>query len=306
MFAFSIRKLMIKKTFSSIGIFFLNFLSLLPMPLLHALASLSYYLLYYIVGYRKQVVHTNLTNSFPDKTPAEILQIEKQFFKYFADMVFEVIKLSSISKKELQKRVKFNNLELVTNYLDKEQSILACTGHYGNWELGMLALGLKIPTKAYVIYKPLTNPQFDTWFYKIRTKTNNLFIPMRQTLRSIAATRKQTTMFCFAGDQTPIRDEARVWIDFLHQPTPVLLGLEKIALQTDRPVIYFNMQRVRRGYYEVDCYQICEKPSLSEEHEITKRNFQLLEQIINKNPAYWLWSHRRWKYKHDINLEDGA
>ncbi len=303
MFAFSIRKLMIKKTFSYIGIFFLNFLSILPMRLLYVFASLSYYFIYYIFQYRKKVVHDNLSNSFPGKTPAEIVQLKKTFFKYFADMLFEVIKLQSISDVELLKRVKFNNLELVTNYLDKQESILACTGHYGNWELGMMALGVKIPAKAYVIYKPLSNDVFDDWFYKIRTRTNNLFIPMRQTLRSLATSRNQTTMFCFAGDQTPIKDEAKVWIDFLNQPTPVLLGLEKIALQTDRPVIYFNMQWVKRGYYEVDCYRICEKPSSTEAHEITKRNFQMLEQIINKNPAYWLWSHRRWKHKPENNAD---
>jgi len=303
MFAFSIRKLMIKKTFSYTGIFFLNFLSILPMRLLHVFASLSYYFIYYILRYRKKVVHDNLNNSFPDKTPAEIIQLKKTFFKFFADMIFEVIKMQSISDRELLQRVKFNNLELVTDYLDKEQSILACTGHYGNWELGMMALGVKIPGKAYVIYKPLSNDVFDEWFYKIRTRTNNLFIPMRQTLRSLAASRNQTTMFCFAGDQTPVKDEAKVWIDFLNQPTPVLLGLEKIALQTDRPVIYFNMQRIKRGFYEIDCYQICEKPSSTEGHQITKRNFRMLEQIINKNPAYWLWSHRRWKHKPENNAD---
>ncbi|HKG08265.1 MAG TPA: lysophospholipid acyltransferase family protein, partial [Pedobacter sp.] len=176
-------------------------------------------------------------------------------------------------------------------------SILACTGHYGNWELGMMALGRKIPGKAYVIYKPLSNNSFDKWFYDIRTKSGNLFIPMRQTLRQVAATRNQTTMFCFAGDQTPVKDEARFWINFLNQPTPVLIGMEKIAMQTDRPVIYFNMRHVKRGYYEVDCHLICEKPSETRENEITKATFSFLEQIINTAPAYWLWSHRRWKHK---------
>ncbi len=104
-------------------------------------------------------------------------------------------------------------------------------------------------------------------------------------------------MYCFAGDQTPVKDEARIWIDFLNQPTPVLPGIEKIALQTDRPVIYFNMQLVKRGYYEVDCYLVTEKPSETKEGEITNKNFKLLEGIINRQPAYWLWSHRRWKHK---------
>jgi KDO2-lipid IV(A) lauroyltransferase len=297
MFAVLTRKIMIKKSFSYIGISFLNFLSLLPLSFLYVFAKGGYYFIYYIFGYRRLVVRENLNNSFPDKPAWEIKDLEKTFYKFFANMIFEVIKLSRMSEAQLTKRVKFNNLELVTDYLNKNQSVLACTGHYGNWELGMVALGLKIKSTAYVIYKPLSNLNFDSWLYKIRTSTGNYFIPMRQTLRSIASTRNKTTMYCFAGDQTPVRDEARVWIDFLHQPTPVLQGIEKIALQTNRPVIYFNMQLVKKGYYEVDCYLIAEKPAETEEGEITSRNFKLLQEIINKQPAYWLWSHRRWKHK---------
>ncbi|MBC7566963.1 MAG: lysophospholipid acyltransferase family protein [Pedobacter sp.] len=288
---------MIKKSFSYIGISFLNLLSLLPLSFLYVISKGGYYFIYYIFGYRRLVVRENLTNSFPEKSASEIAVLEKMFFKYFADLVVEVIKLASISETELLKRVKFNNLELVEDYINNSQSILACTGHYGNWELGMMALGLRVKATAYVIYKPLSNPSFDTWFYKIRTSTSNYFIPMRQTLRSIASTRNKITMYCFAGDQTPVKNEARVWINFLHQPTPVLQGIEKIAFQTNRPVIYFNMQLVKQGYYEVDCYLVAEKPVETKEGDITKINFRLLEEIITTKPAYWLWSHRRWKHK---------
>jgi KDO2-lipid IV(A) lauroyltransferase len=297
MFAVLTRKIMIKKSFSYIGISFLNILSLLPLSALHVIAKAGFYFIYYIFRYRRVVVRENLVNSFPDKTPQEIIALEKKFFRYFADLIVEIIKLHSISESELLKRVKFNNLELVKDYIDNQQSILACTGHYGNWELGMMALGVKMKATSYVIYKPLSNTVFDDWFYKIRTKTGNFFIPMRQTLRSMAASRKKTTMFCFAGDQTPVKDEARVWIEFLNQPTPVLQGIEKIALQTNRPVIYFNMQLVKKGYYEVDCYLVTEDPSATNEGDITRQNFKLLEEIILRQPAYWLWSHRRWKHK---------
>jgi KDO2-lipid IV(A) lauroyltransferase len=297
MFAFLTRKIMIKKSFSYIGISFLKLLSLLPLSFLYVIAKGVYHIIYYIFGYRRAVVRENLTRSFPEKSVNEIIALEKTFFKYFANLIVEVIKCSSISESALLKMVKFNNLELVQNYINSGQSILACTGHYGNWELGMMALGLKVKDTAYVIYKPLSNTIFDKWLYDIRTSTSNYFIPMRQTLRSMASTRKKTTMFCFAGDQTPVKDEARVWLDFLHQPTPVLQGIEKIAFQTNRPVIYFNMQLIKKGYYEVDCYLITENPSETQEGDITKSNFKLLEEIINKQPAYWLWSHRRWKHK---------
>ncbi len=286
---------MIKKGFSQIGIFFLYILSLLPFSMLHILARLLYYPLYYIIGYRKKVVHENLVKSFPEKSRKEIILIEKTFYKYFADLIFEIIKLSTISKTELLKRVKFNNLEQVEAYFSRGESVLACTGHYGNWELCMLALGANLSAPEYVIYKPLSNKIFEDWFLKLRTRFGNIFIAMRQTLRMVIATKDSPTMFCFASDQTPTRDEAQYTLHFLNQPTAVLLGLEKIALQTNRPIFFFDVVSVKPGYYEVDCLPLCLVPKETKDHEITDLLYQFLEKRINIAPAFWLWSHRRWK-----------
>ena len=288
---------MIKKSFSYIGIFFLKFLSFLPLSLLYFFATLSYYPLYYVLRYRRLVVRENLINSFPEKRLKEIISIEKEFYRFLTTMAFEVIKMTNISKAELNKRVKFNNLDQVEQYYSRGQNVLACSAHYCNWELGMLALGVKLSATPYVIYKPVNNKVYGDWFHHLRTRFGNEFVPMRQTLRSLVATKNEATMFCFAGDQTPIRTEAKYWINFLNQPTPVLTGLEKIALQTDRPVLYFNMKYVRRGYYEVDCELVTEKPTETTGHQITDATFKFLENIIKENPPYWLWSHRRWKHK---------
>lgn len=288
---------MIKKTFSYIGIFFLNFLSLLPLSILYIFADLAYYIVYYIIPYRKKVVRENLQHSFPEKPLKEIIQIEKKFFSYFMDMVFEMLKMHSISEAEINKRVRFTNLHLVEAYFNKGESALACTGHYGNWELGTMALGLNLSKPAYVIYKTLNNQVFDNWFYRLRTRFGNRFIPMKQTLRSIAGTRNETNIYCFAGDQTPFWNETNYWINFLNQPTAVLLGLEKIALQTNRPIFYFKTKVIKRGYYEIDCVPLCLDPKETKGHQISDMQFNLLEKIIKEEPAYWLWSHRRWKHK---------
>lgn len=286
---------MIKKGFSHIGIFILTVLSLLPLPILLLFARILYYPLYYLVGYRKKVVRENLKRSFPDKSQSEILAIEKTFFKYFVDLVFEVIKMASISRSELNRRVKFKGLEQLETYFKQGKSVLACTGHYGNWELCMLALGTNLSAPAYVIYKPLTNKIFENWFIKIRTQYGNKFVAMRQTLRALTANREVPTMFCFASDQTPTREEAHYFLPFLHQDTAVLLGLEKIALQTNRPIFYFDVTYVKRGFYEIECILLCEEPKLTENHQITHKLFEFLENRIVEAPAYWLWSHRRWK-----------
>jgi KDO2-lipid IV(A) lauroyltransferase len=287
---------MIKKGISHIGIFFLYLISLLPLTVLHLFARLLYYPLYHLIGYRKKVVRDNLMRSFPEKSLQEIISIEKRFFRYLANLVVEIIKLSTISKAELQQRVKFNNLDRIEKYFNKGESVLACTGHYGNWELCMLALGINTSATPYVIYKPIQNEIFENWFHRIRTKFGNVFVAMRQTLRMIIVTKDQPTMFCFASDQTPVREETQYTLQFLNQPTAVLLGLEKIALQTNRPIFYFDVKVVKSGYYEVDCLPLCLDPKATTGHEITDLLFEFLAKTIKAEPAYWLWSHRRWKF----------
>ena len=288
---------MIKKGFSYIGIYFLYGLALLPLPVLYAFSTVAYYILYHLVGYRRQVVRENLINSFPEKGLPEILKIEKAYYRYLCDLIFEIIKMPMISKKELQKRYTFTNLHLIEGRLKKGESVIACSAHYGNWEWGMLAFGLNLSETKYVIYKPLNNKIFDSWFYKMRARFGNTPISMKQTLRTVAGSRKKTTVFCFASDQTPVRESANHWLPFLHQTTPVFTGPEKIAMQTNRPVFYLRVSVVKRGFYEVECVPIIEDPSVSNEHEITTAQFKLLEDHINAQPPYWLWSHRRWKHK---------
>ncbi|WP_231424391.1 lysophospholipid acyltransferase family protein [Pedobacter sp. Leaf250] len=288
---------MIKRVIAHLGVFFLYLVSLLPLPILFFFARLLYYLLYYVIGYRKKVVRQNLINSFPEKTTAEIISIEKKFFLFLSELIFEIVKMTTISKKETLKRVKFSGLEHLEKHFEAGESVLACTGHYGNWELGTLALGLNISAKTMVIYKPLTNKIFENWFNRFRTKYGNIFIAMRQTLRGMAAYKNEPTLLCFASDQAPTREETKYFVDFLHQPTAALLGVEKIAKSTNRPIYYFKVTVVKKGYYHVAVLPMCLNPSIMDEFEITNLHFKFLEDIIKEQPQYWLWSHKRWKFK---------
>lgn len=288
---------MIKRGIAHLGVFFLYLLSLLPLPLLFFFARLLYYLLYYVIGYRKKVVRQNLINSFPEKSSSEIKAIEKKFFLFLAELIFEIIKMTTISKKETLRRVTFTGLEQLEAHFTAGESVLACTGHYGNWELGTLALGLNISAKTMVIYKPINNKVFEYWFDKMRTKYGNIFVAMRQTLRGMATYKNEPTLLCFASDQSPTREEAKYFVDFLHQPTAALLGVEKIAKSTNRPIYYFKVNVVRKGYYHVEVLPMCLDPSKMNEFEITNLHFKFLEDIIKEQPQYWLWSHKRWKFK---------
>lgn len=288
---------MFKNSLSYLGLFLLKALSLLPLGFLYLLADIFYVLIYYVFGYRKKVVRENLSNSFPEKTPDQRLAIEKRFFRYLSSLIFEVIKMDNLSEKALRKRVRFKNVDLVEAYLKNNESVLFCSSHNGNYEWVCMAIGMTFSGQHHAIYKPLNNSIYDNWFLKMRSKYGNQMIAMRQTLRAIQSSKGYPTMFTFGSDQAPSKDDSQYWTTFLNQPAAIQLGVEKIAKKTGRPVFYLKTSYIKRGYYEVDCVPICLNPSSSVDFEITELHTRFLEDMLREEPAYWLWSHRRWKYR---------
>jgi KDO2-lipid IV(A) lauroyltransferase len=289
---------MIKKGLSTLGILFLYLLSLLPFWLLYVIADGLFIILYYITGYRRKVVLETLRNSFPEKSEAELAAIEKKYYSYLADLIIETVKAISMSKKEIDKRAYLRNPELIDKYAARGKSIVAVTGHYGNWELCCLQFGFCTDKLIRLVtYKPLNNETFNNFFNKTRSRTGVEMISMRQTYRKLVSLKKELTFTILASDQTPTREEAQYFTSFLHQPTPVFLGIEKIAKSLNCVVVFFDMYRVGRGYYESTIVPLTEDPAHTEPFEITELHVRHLEELIREKPEYWLWSHRRWKIK---------
>lgn len=287
---------MFKRGISHLGIFFLTALSLLPLPVLYVFSNGIYVLIYHVFLYRKKIVRQNLRRSFPEKTLDEIISIEKKFYRYFSDLTVEVIKMCTISKRQLQKRYLFKNVDRIEHYFEKGESVLICSAHYGNWEWGNMMVGMTFSATNYAIYKPLSNELFDRWFHRIRSRFGTRMVAMRQTLRAFSSA-SSPNLFSFGNDQAPSKDESHYWTTFLNQASSIQLGIEKIARKSDRPIFYLKVAVTKRGYYEVDCIPLCLNPRDTAPFEITELHTRFLESLIKEEPAYWLWSHRRWKYK---------
>lgn len=279
----------------SYGLLYL--ISLLPFRLLYFLSDGLYYVLYYLIGYRKQVVRDNLRRSFPTKTEQERLVIEKTYFRFLADNLIESLKSLSMSKESFQKRFHLKNPEVITQYTDKNQSILLAMSHYANWEWSAPGLTSVLAVKSILVYKPLSNKSAEKVINGIRAKYGALMVPMKQAIRTIVEHQAQTTITFLVSDQTPSARDNMHFVDFLNQPTAVFKGLEKIAKLTNSPIVYMHVERVKRGFYQAEFSVLEANPLATAEDEITEKYNKKLENIIQANPAYWLWSHKRWKHQ---------
>jgi Kdo2-lipid IVA lauroyltransferase/acyltransferase len=277
---------------------FIYLLSALPFPILYVLSDGVYIILYHILHYRRGTVRSNLKNSFPEKSDVEIVKLEKRFYSYFCDLFLETFKTLTISKNAMIDHCDFEpeTLALFNQLAAENQSFLIVMGHYGNWEWAGNSFSIKCKHQLYVIYHPLSNPLFNGLIYSMRTRFGTKLIPMRDTLRDILNNRKQLSATAFIADQAPMPDHA-YWTNFLHQETPVYLGIEKIALKVRYPIVYITIKRVKRGYYRVLGERIELPFGNSASGTLTELHTRKLEADIIREPETWLWTHRRWKHK---------
>mgnify|MGYP000289145977 FL=1 len=275
--------------------------ALLPLKILYILSDILFFPMFYIVRYRRKLVYQNMKDSFPEKSKKEIRRMEKAFYHHFCDYIVETIKLLHISDKETRKRVKFHNTEALQEIVDNGGSCLMLLGHYGNWEfVPSVTLWMRKGSVIFAqIYRPLKNKWFDRFFLKLRGRYHSECIAKQDTLRSILRYKSsgRPSITGFMADQTPSPANIHHWVNFLNHDTPVFTGVEKIAHKVGFSVFYFDVEKIKRGYYSVTIREISKNPKETEEFEITNKYMEMMETTILRAPEYWLWTHNRWKHK---------
>jgi len=277
---------------------FIYLISLLPFPILYFISDGFYLLIYHVIGYRKEVVFTNLSNSFPEKTTAEIIDIQKKFYRYFCDLFLETFKTLTISEKKMLDHCSFapESKRLFDQLAEENKSVIVVMGHQGNWEWGGNTFSICSKHQLYVIYHPLANKYFNGLICRMRQRFGGKLIPMKLTFREMVNNRKDLTATAFIADQSPNPVSAH-WMTFLNQDTAVFMGTEKIAQKLKYPIVYVSVKRLTRGYYTVLAELLQTPPYIGNEGNITEIHTKKLESDIIAQPETWLWVHKRWKHK---------
>jgi len=276
-------------------------ITLLPLPVLYIFSDFLYLVLYYVVSYRRNVVATNLKNSFPEKTDKELKIIEKKFYRHLSDILVETFKSTHMTRANQKKRFTYSNLEIIDKLREEKRDIIAIMGHYNNWEWPTL-LPYYLKYKTIIIYKPLQNKYFNRFINNHRSEHGIVLTPTSQVIREIINCRKNdiNTVSVFISDQIPSKGDIKYWTTFLNQDTAVFTGAGKIASKYDMAIVFFHVQKVKRGYYNLNIEPLFDHTEGLSEEMITEKHVRRLEEIIKEKPEYWIWSHRRWKHKKPV------
>ena len=212
-------------------------------------------------------------------------------------MVVESLKAFSISLDEAKERMKDRNIEVVNQYYKQGRQVVLVGGHYGNWELFAITIGATTEHKALALYTPLKNEFINDKITKSRSKYGLGMLSIKEIKSKLTEINSDLYATIFGADQSPRKSQRAYWVKFLNQETGIQFGTEKFAKEFNAVVIFTNIYKVKRGYYELQYDVITEQPNEEEFGYISKTHTEMLEKVIQEQPEFWLWSHKRWKHK---------
>jgi len=268
--------------------------SLLPFFILYRISDLTAAFLYSIIRYRRKIVMDNLKNSFPERSEEELNRIAKKFYRNFTDNWIETIKLLSISKKALNKRIS-SNVDIFHQFHKEGKSVQVNLGHFFNWEYMTLYTGINQPYTFLTVYLPQSSQVTNRLFLYLRSRWGNPPLTATDIVKSIMPWRRKKYLLALGADQSPPIGENAYWLYFLNRPSAFLKGPEKFARVQQVPVVMMTTTRPRRGHYHFEYFLLADDPKSLKEGELMQRYVKHLEENIRLQPEIYLWSHRRWK-----------
>lgn len=271
--------------------------SRLPFPLFYLLSDGVCFLLYRVFGYRKSVVRSNLKLALPHLSNQDYHTLERKFYRHLCDLFLEIIKSMGMSKKEMLKRFKVKNIEVLTQFEKENRSAFLMCGHYASWEW-MMSLGYHMNHLGYGIYRPIKNPYFDRLIKKIRSRHDAYMIPQKTAAEIIREKelKNERGVYGFASDQSPRPTSKSYWRTFLGIDVPVFTGAERLARELNIPVVFGKIKRVKRGYYELEFKLISDQSKDTAVNQITDVYTEWLEEQIKEDPSQYFWTHKRFRH----------
>src|SRR5690554_3277129 len=273
-------------------------ISKLPFILLYKVSDFLYIIFFHVVGYRKKLVLKNLELCFPEKSHQELLTIRKNFYLHMCDLFLEMIKSLSMTPEQMAKHAVFHNLEVLDRYAEQNKSVVLLCGHYANYEW-VLSLANHIEHEGFGIYSPLSNKYFDRLIKRIRKKNGGELVSRYQTARKVLKNHRDNrlSLYGFVNDQSPQLAHADYWREFFGVKVPVFTAAETLAKKFDMAVVFFCVEKVKRGYYETTIIDIASNSAKYPDYQITDIYWEYLEREIRNKPEYYLWTHNRFKHK---------
>lgn len=274
------------------------FVSILPFRLLYVISDIFYMIIYYVIGYRKKVVLENLKLAFPQSSDKELLRIRKKSFRHFVDVFIEMIKSFTISEKEMNRRYTYTNSDFLDELYQDGKSVILLASHYANWEW-IVNLSLFVKYQCVGAYTKVNNPYFNKRILKSREKFGVKLVQTTKTIPLIINHHNNNiqSIYGLLSDQSPTLKKAYYWNNFFGVKVPIHTGAELLAKKYNMNVVMMETKKIKRGFYESTFSLLTSDAAKHPNYEITDIFLERTERLVRRKPAYYLWTHKRFKHR---------
>lgn len=276
---------------------------------MYLLSDILFLVAYYLVRYRRKVTRDNLSACFPELSDRERRKLERRYYRYLCDLIIEGMVNLYATPAFLRRHYRITNRQVVDRYYERGQSVVLVSAHYGNWEYMVSSLGMQMLHHGIGVGKPLNDKAVAGFITRRRTRYGTQVVDQYDVRQHVAFFNKHHVpcALMMLGDQSPSNPHRSYWTTFLGRDTAFLYGAEYFARKYNYPVLYYTVDRVRRGYYEITFSVMCDRPQEVPQYSIVEQYARTLEGQIRRRPEFWLWSHRRWKLTRNGRIQkDGS
>lgn len=249
---------------------------------------------------RKDVALANLKMCFPEKGSDEIEAIIEKTYVNVATVFLEFLYFPKFTKENIGEVLDFpdESRRLIRSALSRGKGLILISGHFGNWELGALAIGAFSSKQLTIIVHPFHNKAVDKFVNEYRSLLGNSTVPMDNSVRTSLYTLRENGIVALLADQSSAKESLPARLFGIDIPT--FQGPALFALRTRAVVATGFPTRKNDGTYRLDLNEIdygdLRDDSETNVAELTQRHVNALEKVIRKYPENWLWFHKRFKH----------
>ena len=269
---------------------------LMPSRLLLAAGSVVGSLFYIVDAHHRRVAAENVAAALPQRSAAEQRAIVRGAFRHFGQLLFELLKWSTLTPDQMLARVEFDGEERVKAAAAQGRGIIFVTGHFGFWELQNMVHALRLPPMA-VMARAIDNPAVNEMLERMRTRTGAAVIYRQGGIRKVLRRLQSGGAIGVLIDQHVLGRDA-VCVKFFDRPEATTSAVAALALRTGALVIPLFALPLGGGRYRM-VYEPPVPPPAADVadpiHDFTQRCTDVLEMYVRRRPDLWLWMHRRWR-----------
>ncbi len=247
-------------------------------------------------SHRKRAIE-NLTMAFAgEKSPAEIALIARGVYENLAINAMELMRIPWLTREKLNGYVDTADFAKAERIIKEGRGLMACTAHFGNWELLAAAYGIT-STRFEIVARKLDSPVIEDFVKWVRTRHGNRVIDKKGSMRELLKAINSGGVLGILMDQNVDWREG-VFVDFFGKPACTNKGPATLALKTGTPVLPAFLVREGTRHRVVIFEELKIEATGDKERdvtELTRLMTESIERIIRMYPEQWFWVHRRWK-----------